>query len=96
MKGIVDSTLREGEQAAHVYFDLTEKLRIIDLLIKVGVDEIELGIAAQNPEIDDLNKEAGQFAGCPKLALWCRCLPGDIEQSLRLCPELFLFFAIFC
>ena len=87
MKGIVDSTLREGEQTANVYFDLTEKLRIIDLLIKVGVDEIELGIAAQNPEIDDLIKEAGKLAECPKLALWCRCLPGDIEQSVRLCPD---------
>ncbi|MBW2662431.1 MAG: hypothetical protein JRD93_10680, partial [Deltaproteobacteria bacterium] len=42
VKGIIDSTLREGEQAAHVYFDLTEKLHIIDLLINVGVDEIEL------------------------------------------------------
>lgn len=87
MKGIVDSTLREGEQAAHVYFDMTEKLRIIDLLIKVGIDEIELGIAAQNPEIDDLIKEAGKFEECPKLALWCRCLPKDIEESLRLCPD---------
>ena len=87
MKGIIDSTLREGEQAAHVYFDLAEKLRIIDLLIKVGIDEIELGIAAQNPEIDELIKEAGKFAECPELALWCRCLPGDIEQSVRLCPD---------
>ncbi len=87
MKGIIDSTLREGEQAAHVYFDLTEKLRIIDLLIKVGVDEIELGIAVQNPETRELIKQAGKLAGCPKLALWCRCLPGDIEQSVRLCPD---------
>jgi len=54
MKGIIDSTLREGEQAAHVYFDLSEKLRIIDLLIKVGVDEIEVGIAVTNPEIKEL------------------------------------------
>ncbi|RZB31888.1 MAG: homocitrate synthase NifV [Desulfobacteraceae bacterium Eth-SRB1] len=88
MKGIVDSTLREGEQTANVYFDLTEKLRIIDLLIKVGVDEIELGIAAQNSEIDKLIKEAGKLAGCPKLALWCRCLPKDIEESLKLCPDI--------
>jgi len=87
MKGIIDSTLREGEQAAHVYFDLTEKLRIIDLLIKVGIDEIELGIAVQNPETGELIKQAGKLAGCPKLALWCRCLPGDIEQSVRLCPD---------
>ena len=87
MKGIIDSTLREGEQAAHVYFDLEEKLRIIDLLIKVGIDEIELGIAVQNPEINDLIKEAGKLAGCPKLALWCRCLPKDIDETLAFAPD---------
>lgn len=87
MKGIIDSTLREGEQAANVYFDLTEKLCIIDLLIKVGIDEIELGIAVQNSEIRELIKQAGQLAGCPKLALWCRCLPGDIEETLALSPD---------
>lgn len=87
MKGIIDSTLREGEQAANVYFDLTEKLRIIDLLIKVGIDEIELGIAVQNPETRELIKQARKLAGCPKLALWCRCLPGDIEETLALSPD---------
>ncbi len=88
MKGIIDTTLREGEQTANVYFDLAEKLHIISLLNKVGIDEIELGIAAQNPEIDELIKEAGKLAGCPKLALWCRCLPKDIEESLKLCPDI--------
>ncbi|MBW2660598.1 MAG: homoaconitate hydratase, partial [Deltaproteobacteria bacterium] len=83
----IDSTLREGEQAAHVYFDLTEKLHIIDLLINVGVDEIELGIAVQNPETRELIKQAKKLAGCPKLALWCRCLPGDIEETLALSPD---------
>ncbi|MBW2662437.1 MAG: hypothetical protein JRD93_10710 [Deltaproteobacteria bacterium] len=87
MKGIIDSTLREGEQAAHVYFDLTEKLHIINLLIKVDIDEIELGIAVQNPETRELIKKAGKLAGCPKLALWCRCLPGDIEETLALSPD---------
>ncbi len=88
MKGIIDTILREGEQTANVYFDLAEKLHIISLLIKVGIDEIELGIAAQDPEIDELIKEAGKLAGCPKLALWCRCLPKDIEESLKLCPDI--------
>lgn len=87
MKGIIDSTLREGEQAVGVYFDLTEKLHIIDLLIKIGIDEIEVGIAMQGPEVEELIKESRKVAECPKLALWCRCLPGDIEQSLRLCPD---------
>jgi|GEM_PF-6259066 len=38
MKGIIDSTLREGEQAAHVYFDTAQKLRIIDLLITLNYE----------------------------------------------------------
>ncbi|RLB83144.1 MAG: homoaconitate hydratase [Deltaproteobacteria bacterium] len=88
MKGVIDSTLREGEQAAHVYFDLSEKLRIIDLLIKVGVDEIEVGIAVTNPEIKELVREARKLAGCPKLALWCRCLPGDIDETWDLSPDI--------
>jgi len=87
VKGIIDSTLRDGEQAANVYFDLTEKLHIIDLLIKGGIDEIELGIAVQNPETGELIKQARKLAECPKLALWCRCLPGDIEETLAMSPD---------
>ncbi|MBW2011279.1 MAG: homoaconitate hydratase [Deltaproteobacteria bacterium] len=88
MKGIVDSTLREGEQAAHVYLDLNEKLRIIELLIDVGIDEIELGIAQKNPEIKKLMKKAKKLDGCPKLGLWCRCLPHDIDETLALFPDI--------
>ena len=87
MKGIIDTTLREGEQTPHIYFNLTEKLRIIALLIEAGVDEIELGFAVQNPEIKELIQKAGNLAGCAKFALWCRCLPKDIEETLALSPD---------
>ncbi len=87
MKGIIDATLREGEQAANVYFDLTEKLHIINLLIKVGIDEIELGIAMQTPETKELIKQARKLAGCPKLALWCRCTSSDIKETMCLLPD---------
>ena len=43
MKGVIDTTLREGEQSAHVYFDLEEKVRIIYFLAKIGIEEIEAG-----------------------------------------------------
>jgi homocitrate synthase NifV len=88
MKGIVDSTLREGEQAAHVYLDLKEKLRIIELLIEVGIDEIEVGIAEKNPGIKKLLTAAAKLEGCPKLGLWCRCLPHDIDETLGLFPDI--------
>ncbi len=87
MKGIVDTTLREGEQAARVYFDLAEKLHIISLLDKIGIDEIELGIAVKNPEMDRLFRQAREEINGPNLSLWCRCTDSDIKESLRLCPD---------
>ena len=87
MKGIIDTTLREGEQSAGVYFDLAEKLRIIGLLNKVGIDEIEVGVAVMNPEINRLIKQAREQIVGPKLSLWCRCILGDIEESLSLLPD---------
>jgi len=87
MKGIIDTTLREGEQSAGVYFDLAEKLHIIDLLDKVGIDEIEVGVAVMNPEIDRLIKQAREQIVGPKLSLWCRCTPDDIDESLNLSPD---------
>ena len=88
MKGIIDTTLREGEQAAFVYFELAEKLRIINLLNKVGIDEIEVGVAVRTSEVRELFKRVRQQAIAPKLSLWCRCLAADIEESLRLFPDI--------
>ena len=88
MKGIIDTTLREGEQSAGVYFDLAEKLHIIDLLDKAGIDEIEVGVAVRNSEVRELFKRVKEQAIAPKLSLWCRCLAGDIEETLSLSPDI--------
>ena len=88
MKGIIDSTLREGEQSAGVYFDLAEKLSIISLLDKVGIDEIEAGVAVKNPEVKHLLVKAKDLGIHSKLSLWCRCMASDIEESLKLCPDI--------
>lgn len=88
MKGIIDSTLREGEQSAHVYFDLMEKLHIIDFLIKIGIDEIEIGVAVGNPDVKELLNAAKDLDGCPRLALWCRCLFDDIKETVALSPDI--------
>jgi len=54
MRGIIDSTLREGEQQAHLYFSTPQKFEIINLLQAVGVEEIELGIDSADSDLGSL------------------------------------------
>jgi homocitrate synthase NifV len=88
MKGLIDSTLREGGQMVGVQFSLAEKLAIATQLDRLGIEEIELGVATS---LDgDL---PGLLAGCraartrARLALWCRCRAEDIAVAARLRPD---------
>lgn len=87
MIGVIDSTLREGEQMMGVYFNLNQKLDILRRLISIGVEEIEVGIAAMSPDLPELLTLARQHLPTTRLALWCRGLPADIRESAALQPD---------
>jgi homocitrate synthase NifV len=87
MGGLIDSTLREGEQMAGVYFPLGLKADILQGLGRVGVDEIELGGGGADLELPDLMVIARSVAPRARLSLWCRCLPQDIDASAALNPD---------
>ena len=78
---IVDTTLRDGEQAPGVAFDTGAKLAIARLLADLGVEEIEAGIPAMGPEAcRDLVRLNGLGLPC-RLSAWCRAEQSDIEQA---------------
>ena len=88
MKGLIDSTLREGEQTPGVIFSLEEKIAIVRLLELVGIEEIELGTATElDQELPLLIKNCRTWPCKPKLALWCRCKPEDIQFAAKLGPD---------
>jgi homocitrate synthase NifV len=78
---LVDTTLRDGEQAPGVVFSTPEKLAIARRLAAIGVAEIEVGTPAMGPEecaaIRDI---VGLGLPC-RLTAWCRARRDDIDLA---------------
>jgi homocitrate synthase NifV len=87
--GIIDSTLREGEQTPGVNFRRDQKLQIVQHLVELGVEEIEIGVASpRSPELCSLVAEAASVArGTCRISLWSRCLAEDIRFASRCRPD---------
>jgi homocitrate synthase NifV len=80
---VIDTTLRDGEQAPGVSFTAAEKMRLAQLLDEVGVDEIEAGTPAMGQgERETIGRIVG--AGLrARISVWCRALREDIEGAYQ-------------
>jgi len=80
---IVDTTLRDGEQAQGAAFSIMEKINIARLLDSLGVFQIEAGIPALGEaEQVAISAIARLDLNC-RISTWNRLLLGDLRASLQ-------------
>jgi len=89
MKGLIDSTLREGMQAVGVNFTRSQKMAILEAIAAIGIDELELGIATGlDRDLPHLVHRAREKHPWISISLWSRCLKDDIALAAELRPDI--------
>lgn len=80
---IIDTTLRNGEQAAGVVFSKHEKIRIAKMLDEIGIPEIEIGTPTLGPLEREIIKEIVSSKPSAKLFTYCEAFPENIAFALE-------------
>jgi len=79
---VVDSTLREGEQAPGVAFTVEEALKIVEFDLDVGIDLIEVFTPYSEYELELVNALRREGLSS-KLVVWSRLRREDFELALK-------------
>jgi homocitrate synthase NifV len=85
---IIDTTLRDGEQAPGCVFSRAEKIRIAVLLERAGVYQIEAGIPAMGKDEKDTILKIIEKRRNVRIAAWNRINRADIVHSFDCRPDI--------
>ena len=80
---IIDTTLRDGEQAPGVVFSLQEKLRIAEMLDSIGIPEVEIGMPAISEKEAEETRILCTSGFNFKSLGWCRATKRDIDFARK-------------
>jgi homocitrate synthase NifV len=80
---IIDTTLRDGEQAPGVCFSRQSKLDIAETLDRAGIDELEVGIPAMGSAVQEDIRRIAALNLRTRLSVWCRAHPDDLAAALQ-------------
>ncbi|MDR0323887.1 MAG: 2-isopropylmalate synthase, partial [Treponema sp.] len=78
---ILDTTLRDGEQAPGCSMNLNEKIEVAKKLEKLGVDIIEAGFPISSYGDLEAVKAISAAIKDSAVACLCRCLEKDIDAA---------------
>jgi len=80
---LIDTTLRDGEQAPGVSFTRKDKMQIAEMLNKTGIPELEIGMPAMgSDEVADMRAIVNTGFNFKTLA-WCRATKKDIDAAIK-------------
>lgn len=78
---LVDTTLRDGEQAPGVVFTPRQQRALARALADAGVPELEVGTPAMGPEQCDAIRSIVQMRLPCRLTAWCRATREDLDAA---------------
>ena len=80
---LIDTTLRDGEQAPGVVFHLKDKIRIAEMLDRANIPEAEIGTPAMGrKEIEDIRTITGAGFRFKTIA-WSRAVIEDVGEAAK-------------
>ncbi|MBN2418380.1 MAG: homocitrate synthase [Deltaproteobacteria bacterium] len=78
---IIDTTLRDGEQAPGVWLNPEERVSIAKMLDAAGVNELEAGIPAMGSAAVKALAAINRLGLASRITGWCRGIKRDIELA---------------